>query len=85
MSISVLGSTRAIGYFQTVAGQCQLTLMIADVVDLDRPAPGSAARLHFDMRPGQVAVVGSEESPEMLLTCGTKAATLQVTRAEAHQ
>jgi hypothetical protein len=81
----VLGSTRAIGYFQTVAGQCQLTLMIADVVDLDRSAPGSAARLHFDLQPAQVAVVGSEEGPEMLLTCGAKAATLQVTRAEAHQ
>jgi hypothetical protein len=81
----VLGSTRAIGYFQTVAGQCQLILMIADMVGLDRAAPGSAARLHFDMQPGQVAVVGSEEGPEMLLTCGAKAATLQVTRAEAHQ
>src|SRR5215470_17767637 len=34
----VLGSTRAIGYFQTVAGQCLLTLMIAEVVDLDRAA-----------------------------------------------
>jgi len=36
------------------------------------------------MQPGQVAVVDSEEGPEMLLTCGTKAATIQVTRAEAH-
>jgi hypothetical protein len=80
----VLGSTRAIGYFQTVAGQCELTLMIAEVVDLDRAAPGSAARLRFAMQPGQVAVVGSEKGQEVLLTCGAKAATLQVTRAEAH-
>ena len=79
----VLGSTRAIGYFQTVAGQCQLTLMIADVVDLDRAEPASPARLRFDLQPGQVAVVGSEEGPEMLLTCAAKAATLQVTRAQA--
>jgi hypothetical protein len=80
----VLGSTRALGYFQTVAGQCLLTLMIAEVVDLDRAASESAARLRFAMQPGQEAVVGSEEGPEMLLTCGAKAATLQVTRAEAH-
>jgi hypothetical protein len=79
----VLGSTRAIGYFQTVAGHCQLTLMIAEVVDRDRAAPGSTARLRLAMQPGQVAVVGSEEGPEILLTCGAKAATLQVTRADA--
>jgi len=81
----VLGSTRAIGYFQTVAGQCQLTLMIAEEVDLDRAAPGSAARLRFAMQPGQVAAVASEEGPEMLLVCGDKAATLQVTREEARR
>jgi hypothetical protein len=80
----VLGSTRAIGHFQTVAGQCLLTLMIAEVVDPDRAAPESATRLRFAMQPGQAAVVGSEEGPEMLLTCGAKAATLQITRAEAH-
>ena len=79
----VLGSTRATGYFQTVAGQCLLTLTIAEVVDLDRGALESAARLRFAMQPGQAAVVGSEEGPEMLLTCGAKAATLQVTRAQA--
>jgi hypothetical protein len=80
----VLGSTRAIGHFQTVAGQCLLTLMIAEVVDPDRAAPESATRLRFAMQPGQVAVVGSEDGPEMLLTWGAKAATLQITRAEAH-
>ena len=81
----VLGSTRAIGYFQTVAGQCQLTLMIAEAVDLDWAAPGSAARLRFAMQPGQVAAVASEEGPEMLLVCGAKAATLQVTRDDARR
>jgi hypothetical protein len=68
---------------ETVAGQCQLTLMIAEVVDLDRAAPGSAARLRFAMQSGHVAAVDSQEGPEMLLTCGAEAATLRVTRAEA--
>ena len=79
----VLGSTRAIGYFQTVAGQCELTLMIAEAVDPDRAEPGSAARLRFTLQPGQVAAMDSEEGPEIVLTCGTKATTLQVTRDEA--
>ena len=35
--------------------------------------------------PPAATVVGSEEGPEMLLSCGAKAATLQVTRAKAHQ
>src|SRR5262249_27502994 len=35
----VLGSTHAIGHFRAVAGQCLLTLMIAEVIDLDRAAP----------------------------------------------
>jgi hypothetical protein len=47
--------------------------MIAEAVDLDRAAPGSAARLRFAMQPGQVAAVASEEGPEMLLVCGGKA------------
>jgi len=74
---------RATPRFRT-DGQCLLTLMIAEVVDLERAAPESAARLRFAMQPGQEAVVGSEKGPEMLLTFGAKAATLQVTRAEAH-
>ena len=79
----VLGSTRALGHFQTVAGQCLLTLTIAEAVDPEQAAPESAARLRIAMQPGQAAVVGSEGGPEMLLTCGAKAATLQVTRADA--
>jgi len=64
----VLGSTRAIGYFQTVAGHCQLTLMIAEVVDLDRAAPGWT---------GDVGVVGSllpraalDPSNAVAMVCG---------------
>jgi hypothetical protein len=79
----VLGSTRAIGYFQTVGGQCHLTLMIAEAVDPDLAAPGPAARLRFAIQPGQVAAVGSEQGQEMLLACSATAATLQVTHAEA--
>src|SRR5262245_9071224 len=58
-----LGSTRAVGYFQTVAGQCLLALTIAEVVDLDRAAPESAARLRFAMQPGQAGGGGQRRRP----------------------
>jgi hypothetical protein len=76
----VLGSKRAIGYFQTVDGQCEVTLMIADAADPDRALPGSAARLHFAMHPGQGAALASEQGPEMVLVCGAGAATVEVTQ-----
>jgi hypothetical protein len=79
----VLGSIRAIGYFQTVDGQCEVTVMIAGVFDPDRAAPGPATRLHFAMRPKQVAALTSEEGPEMVLSCGGEAATVEVTRDAA--
>jgi hypothetical protein len=78
-----LGSTRAIGYFEAVDGQCELTLMIAEAVDPDRAAPRAAARLRFAMHPRQVAALASEEGPEMVLVCGANAATVEVTRDTA--
>ena len=73
----VLGSTRATGYFQTVPHDCR-----GGRSGPCRAGVGSATAFRHATR--QVAVVGSEDGPEMLLTCGAKAATLQVTRAEAH-
>ena len=79
----MLGSKQTVGYFRTVNGQCELTLMVAEAVDPDRAMPGSAARLHFALHPGQRAALASEEGPEMMLVCGAGAATLEVTRADA--
>ena len=79
----VLGSKQTVGYFGTVNGQCELTLMVAEAVDPDRDALGSAARLRFPLRPGQRAALGSEEGPEMVLVCGAGAATIEVTHTNA--
>jgi len=78
----MLGSKQTVGYFRTVNGQCELTLMVAEAVDPDRDALGSAARLRFALRPGQRAALGSEEG-QMMLVCGAGAATVEVTRADA--
>ena len=79
----VLGSKQAVGYFRTVKGQCELTLMVAEAIDPDRDVPGSAARLRFALRPGEQAALTSEEGPEMVLVCGAGAATIEVTHANA--
>jgi hypothetical protein len=81
--IYVIGSKRAVGYFQSVAGKCQLTLMIAEAVDPDVAQPPSAARMSLAMSPGQSVALGSAEGESMTATCGAGADTLEVTRNSA--
>ncbi len=81
--IYVIGSKRAVGYFQTVAGKCQLTLMIAEAVDPDVAQPPSAARMILAMSPGQSVALGSAEGESMTATCGAGADTLEVIRSGA--
>ena len=73
-----LGSKRAIGYFVSQNGQCQVTLMIAELVDPEVARPTSAARFSVAMMPGQSATVDSEEGIAMVLTCGSGAETVNV-------
>jgi hypothetical protein len=75
-----LGSKRAIGYFVSHKGQCQVTLMIAELVDPEEARPTSAARFSVAMMPGQSATVDSEEGVAMVLTCGSGAETVTVKR-----
>jgi hypothetical protein len=79
----VPGSKQAVGYFQTINGQCKLTLMAAEAIDPDRDAPGSAARLRFVLHPGEQAALATKEGQEMVLVCGAGAATMEVTHANA--
>jgi hypothetical protein len=75
-----LGSKRAIGYFVSRNGQCQVTLMIAETIDPEAARPTSAARLSVAMLPGQSATLDSEEGASMVLTCGRDAETMKVVR-----
>jgi hypothetical protein len=79
----VIGSKRAVGYFQTVAGKCQLTLMIGEAVDPDVAQPPSAARMILAMSPGQSLALGSAEGETMTAICGVGADTLEVIRNSA--
>jgi hypothetical protein len=79
----VIGSKRAIGYFQSVAGQCQLTLMIAEAVDPDVAQSPSAARMSLGMVPGQSVALGSAEGESMVATCGAGGETLEIKRGHS--
>jgi hypothetical protein len=78
----VVGSKRAIGYFQNAAGKCQLTLMIAEAVDPDVAQAPSAARMSFGMMPGQSVAFGSAEGESMVATCGAGGETIEITRSK---
>jgi hypothetical protein len=76
----VIGSTRAIGYFQSVSGKCQLTLMIAEATDPDVAMPPSAARMSLALIPGQSLALGSAEGETLTATCGTGGETIEIKR-----
>jgi hypothetical protein len=73
-----LGSKQAVGYFVTEHGECQVTLMVGELVDPDFAAAPSAARLRLPLRVGQTAGVDSAEGHSLEMTCGPDAATLLV-------
>jgi hypothetical protein len=73
-----LGSKQAVGYFVNEGGECRVTLMVGEVVDLDFATPPSAARLRLSLRVGQTAGIDSAEGRSLEMTCGPDAATLLV-------
>jgi len=76
----VIGSKRAVGYFQNVSGKCQFTMMIAEAVDPDVAMPPSAARMSLAMTPGQSIALGSAEGETMTATCGAGGETMEIKR-----
>jgi hypothetical protein len=81
----VIGSKRAVGYFQSVSGKCQLTMMIAEAVDPDVAMPPSAARMSLSLIPGQSVALGSAEGESMTATCGAGGETIEIKRSAFHR
>jgi hypothetical protein len=73
-----LGSKQAVGYFVTERGECQVTLMVGELVDPDFATAPSAARLRLSLQVGQTAGIDSAEGRSLDMTCGPDAATLLV-------
>jgi hypothetical protein len=76
----VIGSKRAVGYFQNVSGKCQLTVMIAEALDPDIAMPPSAARVSLALIPGQSVALGSAEGETLTATCGAGGETIEIKR-----
>jgi hypothetical protein len=76
----VIGSKRAVGYFQNVSGKCQLTVMIAEALDPDVAMPPSAARVSLALIPGQSVALGSAEGETLTATCGAGGETIEIKR-----
>jgi hypothetical protein len=77
----VIGSKRAVGYFQNVSGKCQLTMMIAEAATDPRAAvPPSAARMSVAMIPGQSVALGTAEGETLTAICGAGGETIEIKR-----
>ncbi|MBU1212131.1 MAG: hypothetical protein KJ587_12755 [Alphaproteobacteria bacterium] len=73
-----VGAGKAVGYFLAKEGQCELTLMVAPVGDID-DVKGAGARVRFDVAPGHTGVFESPEGGALQFTCeaGAKAMSVQ--------
>jgi hypothetical protein len=76
------GSKFMSGYFVQQASQCLVMLMVIERSDPDQPLPATAARVRLLLDPGQTAGLDSEEGRSLNVTCGERAAKLQVEAGE---
>ena len=77
-----LGSKKAIGYYTKADEACAVTLMLAENSDPDQANLPSAARLHVELVPGQLASVDSAEGRSLQIICGHDADSLTVIKGD---
>lgn len=79
------GSKFMSGYFTTEESHCLARLMVIERADPDKQEksiPASAMRIRFDMKPGEVVGLDSEEGHSLNLTCGQDARLMRVITGE---
>jgi len=72
------GSKFASGYFVREVDRCLITFKIAIKGATDSQSVETVAHIRFDLNPGQVLGLDSEEGQSLNLTCGANAAALTV-------
>jgi len=72
------GSKFASGYFVREVDRCLITFKIAIKGAMDSQSVETVAHIRFDLNPGQVLGLDSEEGQSLNLTCGANAAALTV-------
>jgi hypothetical protein len=64
-----VGSKRVVGYYQADAGECALTLMIADAMIGDDVPAFAPVRLYQSVAPGDTATVDAPEGKSLQVIC----------------
>lgn len=72
-----VGAEKTVGYFLAKDGQCELTLMVAPVGDVDE-VKGAGTRVRFAVAPGQTGVFDSPEGKALQFSCARNAKTMTV-------
>jgi hypothetical protein len=73
-----LGNQRAVSYFLSLDGVCNLTLMLADALTNDEALPGAATRMNLVVAPGRPARVDTPTGKSLGFECGENAASMTV-------
>ena len=74
-----IGSKHVVSYFLSRDGQCDLAVMLSDVlVEEDEVAPGTPARFRIAIPPGKTVRVGSSEGAVAEFVCGARAEVMAI-------
>lgn len=73
-----VGTKRAVGYYQQAAGNCKVTLMLAESPDADGMSPYTASRFKVSVEPGKAARVDTAEGKSIEFFCRPAAAAMTV-------
>ncbi len=71
-----VGSKRMVGYFEADAGECALTLMVADAMIGDDVPKYSPVRLNQTIAPGETATVDTPEGKSLQVVCKPRASAM---------
>lgn len=78
-----VSAKRLVGYFLNAGGVCKLTLMMADIADIESALPSErTARLQLSVDPGQAARFDTASGQALKFACADKAASMDVTKID---
>lgn len=78
-----VGATHAVGYFTPVAGDCALTLVVAEVLDDDSSMAPTPTRLEVTLPAGRNAAVKASDGNVLTFTCAADGKSIAVDRSAA--
>lgn len=74
----VLGTKRATTYFQSAAGQCDVTVMVSEADPMVKATYVPASRMRIQLQPGNVTHLDSVDGKSLSFACDANAKTMTV-------